>query len=63
MGAYAILDNEQLISHTRMLLLIPLPLQDSDRVVIPVAEVHELLRFMILWIMLYLSGLAIHLIF
>ena len=68
-AAHAILNTEQLISHTRTALVdTTVSLHDSDRGFMPVSEMHELLnnylmRFITFWTVLWLNGLVIQLIF
>ena len=63
-AALATLDMKPLMSCNRTTLVDTISsLQDSDGVVLPVAEVHELLRLMTFWIMTNPSGLGIQLVF
>ena len=62
--AYATLNVDLHISCIRTVLVDTIAsLQDSDGEVMPVVEGHELLRFMIFWILPYQTGLGIQLVF
>ena len=60
-AAHASLDVDQLTSHTRAVDMMA-SLQGSGGGVITASEVHELLGFMIFWMVLHLNRLVIHLI-
>ena len=63
-ACHAILDTEELISHTRSAIVdTNSSLKESDGGVIPVSEEHELPQFLTFWTMLCLNGLLIQLTF